>query len=293
MIRKKSAFTLIEVILAITILSTLTLLTTQAISSALKARTKIQAEVDDVSSLRDAMRLIRTDINMAYHHRDFEKEILDLATKPATQAPVPAQPGAPPPPPQQPVYTYPQQQPQRQTKRYDPTTGFIGSDNKIDFVTMNSARTVANTVQADFIEVGYDLNSCKSLTDDSTSQCLYRRTQNIIDNDVSRGGSEMVLLENVSEFKLRYIGEGKQDWVSSWNSTSRSSDGGTKGKFPDAVEVSLSIERDFSGKKRTYSMQYVIPIHFPNNAPASSSNTTTTIPGAPAQPPATGGGGND
>ena len=77
---KKSSkgFTLLEVILAITILSTLSLLSSQAISRALKARGKIQQEVDDVSALRDSMRMIRTDINLAFHHRDFEQETLDL-----------------------------------------------------------------------------------------------------------------------------------------------------------------------------------------------------------------------
>ena len=76
----KKAFTLLEVILSITILSTLSLLSTQVISRALKARTKIQAEVDDVSALRDSMRMIRTDINMAFHHRDFERTPLSTPT---------------------------------------------------------------------------------------------------------------------------------------------------------------------------------------------------------------------
>ena len=95
MIRKKG-FTLLEVILALTILSTLTLLSTQAISRALKARGKIQQEVDDVSALRDSMRMIRADINLAFHHRDFEQETLDMVNKPITPS-VPV--GAPPPPP--------------------------------------------------------------------------------------------------------------------------------------------------------------------------------------------------
>ena len=94
-VNNNRAFSLLEVILAITILSTLSLISTQAISRALKARTKIQSEVDDVSSLRDSMRLIKTDINLAFHHRDFEKEILELAAK--NKAPTGGiAPGAPP-----------------------------------------------------------------------------------------------------------------------------------------------------------------------------------------------------
>ncbi len=271
MIRENQGFTLLEVILAVTILSTLTILSTQVISRALKARTKIQAEVDDVSALRDSMRMIKSDVTLAFHHRDFEKEIQDMATKPKAPAVVGAvaPPVAPEPP--------------RQTKRSDPTTNFVGSDTEMNFVTMNSGRTISNITQADFVEVGYALKSCSNLTTKQSSSCLYRRTQVLLDEDVKTGGNEIVMLENVTEFKLRYIGESKQDWVSTWNSTSSSSDAGTRGLFPDAVEVSLTIEREIEKKAKTYSMQFVIPVHFPNNAEKSTTAAnplTTPQPGS-------------
>lgn len=266
--KSKSGFTLLEVILAITILSTLTILSTQVISRALKARTKIQAEVDDVSALRDSMRMIKTDINLAFHHRDFEKEIQDLVRKPKTPLPAGVVPAPPPP---------------RQTKRSDPATQFIGTDSEVNFVTMNSGRTISDIVQADFIEVGYSLKSCTNLTTKQASQCLYRRTQNLLDDDVKTGGNEIVMLENVTEFKLRYISEAKQDWVSTWNSSSSSSDAGTRDIFPEAVEVSLTIEREIENKPKSYSMQFVIPVHFSNNADkpsaADSSASPTPQPG--------------
>ena len=265
----KKGFTLLEVILAITILSTLSLLSTQAISRALKARGKIQQEVDDVSTLRDSMRMIRTDINLAFHHRDFEQETLDIVNKPATPS-VPA--GTAPPPPTPP--------PKRETKRYSPVTHFSGDDSDMNFVTLNSGRMTTANVQADFIEVGYSLKSCNNLTTGLASKCLFRRTQNILDDDIKTGGNEIVMLENVTEFKLRYIGENKQDWVSMWDSTSRSSDAGTRGQFPDAIEVSLTIEREIDKKPKSYSMQLVVPIHFPNN-----SSKPAAGPGAVPAPP--------
>jgi len=253
--KSPTGFTLLEVILAITILSTLTLLSTQAIGRALKARTKIQAEVDDVSALRDSMRMLRTDINMAYHHRDFEKEIQEQALK--SNAPIRAG-----------VTSL--AAPTRQTKRFDPATDFIGTDTEINFATMNAARTISNIVQADFIEVGYSLKSCTNLTTKQASQCLYRRVQYILDDDIKTGGNEIVMLEDVTEFKLRYIGESKQDWVSVWNSTGSSSDVLTRNIFPESVEVSLTIEREIERKPKTYSMQFVVPVHFPNNAEKTS-----------------------
>lgn len=258
---KPSGFTLIEVILAITILSTLTVLTTQALARALKAKSKIQAEIDDVSGLRDTMRMIRSDINLAYHHRDFEKEISDLVNKPSVPAGI-ATPTAPP------ILPTP-----RENKRMNPVTDFIGTEDQMNFVTMNNGRMTANSRQADFIEVGYSLKDCRNLTDPSkSSKCLYRRTQLIVDDDVTTGGTEVVLLENITEFKLRYIGEGKQDWVSTWN-TNKGGDSATLGRYPELVEVSIGVEHEIDHKKRKYSMQFVIPIHFPNNPPSGNSSS--------------------
>lgn len=269
----QKGFTLLEVILAITILSTMTLISTLAITRALKARTKIQAEVDDISALRDSMRIIKADINQAFHHRDFENEILQLATAQNTPGAGGITPGvsnnqnAPP----QQGTTTTVSAPRRQTKREDPTTHFYGNDTSMNFVTLNSGRMSSAVVQADFIEVGYALKSCNNLTTGKASQCLYRRTQNIIDADVKTGGNETVMLENVTEFKLRYIADTKQDWVSTWDSAANSSDAGTRGRYPETIEVSLSTERSFEGKPRTYSMQFVVPIHFPNNPPSTGS----------------------
>ena len=276
-IRKKNSqlgFTLLEVIISITILSTMMLLTTIAITRGLKARTKIQAEVDDVSGLRDSMRIIKADINMGFHHRDFESEILQLATKATAPSGgiVPGVSGNQNAPPGSPAPAASSTLPPRQTKRSDPVTDFVGTDNTMNFVTLNSGRLSSAVTQADFVEVGYALKSCSNLTTGKTSNCLYRRIQNIIDEDVKTGGNEIVMLENVSEFKLRFIADTKQDWVSAWDSRRASVDAGARGRFPESVEVSLSIERDFDGKPRTYSMQFVIPVHFPNN-PANSSSS--------------------
>ena len=78
------------------------------------------------------------------------------------------------------------------------------------------------------MEVGYSVKDCNNLTTNKASKCLFRRIQNIIDQDVKTGGNEIVMLENVTEFKLRYTGETKQDWVTDWNSTSASTDAATR-----------------------------------------------------------------
>ena len=75
--KNKSGFSLIEVIFAITILGTMSALIATASSRALKAKRKIQLEVESVSALRDAIKIMRADIQLAYNHYDFEKEIFE------------------------------------------------------------------------------------------------------------------------------------------------------------------------------------------------------------------------
>lgn len=263
----QNGFTLIEVILAVTILSTLTVLVTQAISRALKAKTKIQAEVDDVSALRDSMRMIRNDLYMAFHYRDFHKEILD-AYKKLNAAPPAGGGVAAPTAPSAAV----------EAPAIDPSTHFLGTEEKMNFVTSNNGKISTSHRQADFIEVGYFLKDCKGLAEGAKSgKCLYRRTQPILDDDPEAGGTEMPMLENVSEFKLRYIGAGKTEWSSQWYSKN-GMDGATKDKYPDAVEVSLGIKREIGGKEKEYNMQFVIPIHFVNNPTGNSSSGGMQIP---------------
>ena len=274
MSRTNRGFTLIEVMITIAILATLTIMTTQAISQAIQAKGKLQSQLDDVSRLRDALRLIERDVNLAYHYRDVEKELKTLVSKTNNnQQNKTPQPGGLVDPSQvQPVET-PTPTPQVEAPRKDPATHFVGSEEALDFVTMNNARIVRNTKQADFVEIGYSLRDCRNRRTETTSKCLWRRSSSHVDLDVTKGGKDLVLLENVSEFKLRYIGKGKQDWTSSWR-TDAGGDGTTKNNFPQAVEVSITTLKTEKGRQKKYSMQLVIPIHFPNN-PEEKSNANT------------------
>lgn len=277
----RHGFTMIEMMITIAILATLTLLTSQSISQAIKAKIKLQDQIDDVSRLRDAVRLVERDINLAYHYRDIEKELEQILKKKNSTQTQPGQPGTPPTPipndPNDPAN-------RREVPRRDPETHFVGAGDSLNFVTMNNARTVRNSQQADFIEIGYSLKDCKNLRDDKgSSKCLWRRSTPYVDLDVTKGGDEIVLLENVSEFKLRYMGKGKQDWVTDWR-TDAGGDGATKGKFPQAVEVSLTIEKKVKAKSKKYSVQVIVPVHFPNN-PEEGANAQNQSSWPQTQPP--------
>src|SRR5437868_3795545 len=171
MIKAQKGFTLIEILITVSILGVMTVLATQSIQQAIKSKVKIQDQIDEVSRMRDALRLIEGDINLAFHYRDVEKEITDLVNK----KPAPAS-GAPVTPDLSQTQAVPTPTPE--APRVDPTTQFVGSNEAVNFVTMNNARMVRNIKQADFLEVGYSVKSCKSLTGEGnqgSSHCLWRR----------------------------------------------------------------------------------------------------------------------
>ncbi len=284
-IRNQSGFTLIEVMITVMILSVLTVMSSQTLQQAIKHKLKLQDQIDDVSRMRDALKLVERDINQAFHYRDLEKELIEInKKKKQRQQQAPGNPGIP----QGGIVdqaTDPNEIPEDPNEpkatRHDPVTHFKGEEEKINFVTMNTMNLYKNNLQAEFSEVGYYLRDCKSLSDDKkTSKCLVRRSSEHVDQDVTRGGAETILLEDISEFKLKYLGRGKQEWNSVWH-TDASGDGATKNNFPDAVEISLTIEKLKNKKKKNYSMQIVASIHFTNNAEGeqkSESKAETATP---------------
>lgn len=280
--KNQKGFTLIEILIALSILAALSVLSVNTITSALRSKDKLQGQIDDVSRIRDALRLMERDLNLAYHHYDFEKDIADqvrkLNTASATGNPAAGNPSGIPGAGNFPVAPV-APTPTPEAPRLDPATHFVGTEDSMNFVTLNNGRITKNIRQADFIEVGYALKDCKSIDGSKTSKCLWRRTSLIVDSDVTKGGDELVLLQDVSEFSLKYIGPGKTDWVKDWRSD-KAGDGATKDNFPLAVEISLTVTKGEKDKKKKYPMQITATIHNPNNPEkkADGSANTTQIP---------------
>lgn len=260
--RISSGFTLIEVVIVLAILAFLTVNTAIAIRNGFRTRAKIRQQVQDMSQVRDSLRVIERDLNVAFHYRDLEEEFRAELKKASAPARPPTPPGGVPPPPPPPTPPDPKEL-QRRQNRKDPTTHFVGSAEEMNFATLNSGRLSADLKQADFIKVGYSLKNCRNPVTDTSVQCLIRRESPLVEGDITKGGVEVVLLRDVTEFKLRYFGHGKQDWNSEWNSTV--GDAASKNSYPQAVEISLTIERGEKDKKKRISMQTIAAIHFPNN----------------------------
>lgn len=250
MIRKSSGFTLIEVMIAITILATLTVFTAQSIQSALQTSRKYREQIDEASELRDVLRIMENDINLAFHYRDIHKEISDELKK---SSPEEGQ-NAPPP--------GGQERPN--------LTEFQGEKDALHFTTLANVRTLMDAKESDQAEVGYYLKSCKAgPNSQGSSNCLWRRLSHVIDDKVNEDGRAIVLLKNVQSFKLRYIGQKTEEeeepqWLDRWMS-GVSGDARTKDKFPSAVEIEIVVNRKVGQKTVPQSMSSIAAIRFPNN----------------------------
>lgn len=308
-------FTLLEVLISIAILAFISIYTATAIQNSIRSKKKYEKEIDRRSQLRSALDLISRDINLAFNHRDLGADLYNLAFESRIKAaeeqerrpnqgsgggaPIDGQTQPPPIGDQGAGQTLSQQLRQKFKRREQRIlTHFLGSGDRLDFTSIGFQRKQADSKASDQMEVGYFLKDCKSRLDPKeTTKCLFRRVSSVLDGKVDEGGTETVLLENTTQFILRYTGEGYEgEWTDQWKTDDQASDARTKDKFPFAVEVTLGIKEPEKPDSKGLSMTVVAQIRFPNNpaptAPAQG-GASTNAPATAAPPPAdTGSGGN-
>jgi len=271
----QKGFTLLEMMIVLVIMATLTIFSSQALQQAIRNKTKLQQQVDDMAQVRDTLKVIERDINLAFHYTDLESELKEVIKKKRAElskVTTTTKPGDPPKPPAPAYNPNDPNDPlnQKSESRLDPTTHFIGHENEMFFPTLNTSRMTEGIQMADFIKVGYVLQGCRLPGKETAGNCLIRKTSNVVEGDINRLDDGVALLTEVTEFKLRYIGKGKQDWVGTWDTVQ--GDAIAKGRFPDAVEVSLTVEKGPTDKKKKISMQIVVPIRFTNNTAQDNAN---------------------
>lgn len=98
-------------------------------------------------------------------------------------------------------------------------TGFIGkdhgSDDRIDFTSFSHRRLYRNAKESDQNEISYFVTEDP---DDPKEHVLARREQNRIDQDPRKGGKSQILVPNVTEFNVEYFDPLISEWVQTWDS---------------------------------------------------------------------------
>ncbi len=280
---KSQGFTLVEVIVAMLILSFLSLFTVEAIQRALQTKRKVQGQIDKNSNVRDALRIMERDINSAFNYRDVSVELYNQTQayrKAAAEgANKPKDPTTEPPP--EAVDT----NDKFKLKPVKVTSQFIGESESIDLTTLSNVRMTEDSPISSQAEIGYKIKPCRRRsTQEASSKCLWRRTSNYIHEDITRYGQETVLLENVVEFKLRYLGPGRgEEWVQQWYSNDRGDDI-SKGKFPYAVEITIAVKDESpKAKDKLLRMTTVAAIRNPNNPVEQKPEDAAALPATPTE----------
>lgn len=274
--KSKNGFSLLEILIVTAIMGAIAVIASTAIKGGLRNKKKLDARLRVESSVFDALRLMSTDIERAFHYQYTFYEIDRTSVTGGTP------PGQPTGNPQDPVQPIP---PER-------LTNIIGKDSSLHFTTLNHFRTTANAPESNQIEVGYYIENCRSRTTQQDSRCLWRRSSTIIDNDVTRGGEATPLLENVTELKFEYLSEDKneKEWKKEWMSDVNG--GNNQNMFPIMIKIFLSIEDKKNKEFGKFQQTIIASVRSTNNVdPAKRFQPPTNPDGTPPGTPPDGGGG--
>ena len=99
-------------------------------------------------------------------------------------------------------------------------TAFVGTDrgngDRIDFTSFAHDRLFRNAHESDQCEISYFVTHDP---DDSEKKVLARREQNRIDDDPTRGGRVEIAVHDVEDFDVEYLDPESVEWARSWDTT--------------------------------------------------------------------------
>ena len=202
--RSRLGFTLIEVMLAVSILALMMAIAWGSYSSASRQQQRIQDINMRLHGVEQAMHRMVRELSMAF------------------------------------ITTHGAEETQLQI-RYQ--TGFIGERDRVDYASLAYVRMFRDDKVGDQCEIAYYLRNVRN-DDGDNVQALVRREQAPIDDDPERGGVVMTLLEDVSSFELQYwddakaeVSAGADGWVDEWDSES----GEQMNRLPSRIRITIEI----------------------------------------------------
>ncbi len=200
---RRRGFTLIEVLIALTIVATAMSIVWGSFANSNRMREFATAKYDRLRSVQAAMQRMRREISMA-----FVTKIGQIPTNEDNEE------------------TY--------------ITAFMGQSDRLDFSSFAHVRTRVDEVSSEQAEISYYLRSNRT-DDGQLRQDLVRREQAPIDGDPERGGRIYTLLEGVEDLTFEYWNPEREiagdAWETEWDTTDT-----LVNQLPTRVRITVDID---------------------------------------------------
>ncbi len=125
--------------------------------------------------------------------------------------------------------------------------GMIGRDDELSFTSFAHTRTLAGEKASHHAQIGYELDRYTN-DEGRTVQRLIRRYNTNFDDDLTRGGTVQTMIPEVENLEFEFWDPGEPElgteeeladgrWVSEWDTTSREH----AGRLPSRVRITLEM----------------------------------------------------
>lgn len=139
--------------------------------------------------------------------------------------------------------------PNRYRDQNDRPTNFVGRRDQLTFTTFAHQRLYTDSKQTDQAVVEYRVEASRDASRRGQRD-LIRRVNPLLQDDITRGGDEDVLFENIQGLEFAYWDSERREWENEWD-TRRVE---RMNVLPTRVRVTL-LARDENGEDRRYSTQ--------------------------------------
>lgn len=268
--RKSAGFTLIEVLIAIGLLSLMSIAIYQVTSRSLDVNFKLGSESTDYVAIVLSLQTVEADLAQIY------SPVIDETPQPTNRAEVrntreeeakePSQ-----------FWSAPVRSDGMRRSR------LVGTKEKITFINNGNIRVEADSPQSDFQRVTWEIER-----NDSGAYSLYRTTDwdafQYEDGTMREGPPRVALMENLSSASFTYYRKENKTWEDQWDSEGRFVK--PESRFPDLISLKIEVP-DPTNTANQQQWEVIVKPHMQLNAPpakAGEAGANTSRSSSPREP---------
>lgn len=138
-------------------------------------------------------------------------------------------------------------------------TSFVAEDqgetDTISFVSFSNIRYIKNEKKSDIVKIAYSVGECKDV--EEKTKCLNRKENFELNKDIKDTGTEVAIAYGVKRFNLEFYDSQKQEWRSAWSSTGPE----YQNKLPRAVRITIAFnDPKNEGEEIAFTTDVMLPL---------------------------------